>query len=399
MIYQFFLLKRQLEDLLIMPFIWIGRNLKDRLIDVNPFDILLLFSSYHIGGAEKVHLQIASALKGRKALVVFTKKSTAAVYKQAFIETGHQIIDVSRFTDNKFQYWNNLIYRGVFASLIENQKSNTIVFNGQSNFGYKLSPWLNKSIVQIDLIHAFSSFSWIRIPFLSFYQKTIMISNRSIAEHKTQYQKIGVPEHEVGKIMYLPNGISLPKLMERKELDSAKLRVLYVGRATGEKRVHLIAAIARSAAMEGIPCTFSMVGDVQNAIPKDDQSFVHFYGAINNAETLNAIYAEHDVLIMTSLHEGFPLTIMEGMASGCVILSTPVGDIPYHVHHKQNGYLFSNTTDENKIVEEALTYLKQIMENPDLFKVMSSNNLTYAKKEFDLSIFEQRYQTMFDQLK
>jgi Lon protease-like protein len=30
---------------------------------------------------------------------------------------------------------------------------------------------------------------------------------------------------------------------------------------------------------------------------------------------------------------------------------------------------------------------------------MSSNNLTYAKKEFDLSIFEQRYQTMFDQLK
>jgi glycosyltransferase involved in cell wall biosynthesis len=153
----------------------------------------------------------------------------------------------------------------VFASLIENQKSNTIVFNGQSNFGYKLSPWLNKSIVQIELIHAFSSFSWIRIPFFSFYQKTIMISNRSMAEHKTQYQKIGVPVHEFGKIMYLPNGISLPKLMERKELDTAKLSVLYVGRATAEKRVHLVAAIARSAAMEGIPCAFSMVGDVQNA--------------------------------------------------------------------------------------------------------------------------------------
>ena len=226
-----------------------------------------------------------------------------------------------------------------------------------------------------------------------------MISNRSIAEHKTQYQKIGVPEHEVGKIMYLPNGIPLPKMMETKEIDSVKLKVLYVGRATAEKRVHLVAAIARSASLEGIPCAFSMVGNVQNAIPKDDQSYVHFYGAINNAETLNAIYAEHDVLIMTSLHEGFPLTIMEGMASGCVILSTPVGDIPYHVHHKKNGYLFSSTTDENKIVEEGLTYLKQIMENHNLFKEISNNNLTYAKKEFDLSIFEHRYQTMFDQLK
>ena len=118
-----------------------------------------------------------------------------------------------------------------------------------------------------------------------------MISNRSIAEHKTQYQKIGVPEHEFGKIMYLPNGIPLPKMMETKEIDSVKLKVLYVGRATAEKRVHLVAAIARSASLEGIPCAFSMVGDVQNAIPKDDQSYVHFYGAINNAETLNAIYA------------------------------------------------------------------------------------------------------------
>ena len=396
--YKFFLLKRQLEDLLILPFIWMGRKFKNQLTDVNPFDILLLFSSYHIGGAEKVHLQIARALKGRKVLVVFTKKSSSAFYKEAFIETGHQILDISKFTDNKIQYWNNLIFRGAVASLVENQKSKAIVFNGQSNFGYKLSPWLSKSIVQIELIHAFCSFSWIRIPFLSFYQKTIMISNRSIAEHKTQYQKIGVPEHEVEKIMYLPNGISLPKLMETKQINSAKLRVLYVGRATAEKRVHLFAAIARRASLEGIPCTFSMVGDVQNTIPKDDQSYVHFYGAINSAEVLNTIYAENHVLLMTSLHEGFPLTIMEGMSAGCVIISTPVGDIPYHVKHEKNGYLFSSTTDENKIVEEGLTYLKQIMEKPDLFKEMSSNNLTYAKKEFDLSIFESRYQALFDQL-
>jgi L-malate glycosyltransferase len=396
--YKFFLLKRQLEDLLILPFIWMGRKFKYQLTDVNSFDILLLFSSYHIGGAEKVHLQIARALKGRKVLVVFTKKSSSAFYKEAFIETGHQILDISKFTDNKIQYWNNLIFRGAVASLVENQKSKAIVFNGQSNFGYKLSPWLSKSIVQIELIHAFCSFSWIRIPFLSFYQKTIMISNRSIAEHKTQYQKIGVPEHEVGKIMYLPNGISLPKRLETKEINSAKLKVLYVGRATAEKRVHLFTAIARRASLEGIPCTFSMVGDVQNTIPKDDQSYVHFYGAINSAEVLNTIYAENHVLLMTSLREGFPLTIMEGMSAGCVILSTPVGDIPYHIKHEKNGYLFSTTTDENKIVEEGLTYLKQIMEKPDLFKEMSSNNLTYAKKEFDLSIFESRYQALFDQL-
>ena len=59
--YRLFLLKRQLEDLLILPFIWIGKILGSRLIEAKPFDILFIFPFYHTGGAEKVHLQIANA--------------------------------------------------------------------------------------------------------------------------------------------------------------------------------------------------------------------------------------------------------------------------------------------------------------------------------------------------
>jgi len=397
--YRLFLLKRQLEDLLILPFIWIGKILGSRLIEAKPFDILFIFPFYHTGGAEKVHLQIANAFKGRKGLVLFTKKSSATIYKQAFIETGLELIDISSYTDNKFQYWNNLIFRGAVAELVEKQESKPIVFNGQSNFGYKLSRWLEKEIVQVELIHAFCSFSWIRIPFLSFYKKTIMISNHSIAEHKKQYKELGVPDFEANKIIYLPNGISFPTMAERQENASSTINVLYVGRATSEKRVGLIAKIAKRVKEKRLQVEFNMVGDVMHVIPEEYQKFIHFHGPINNEKELFDIYQKNQVFIMTSLHEGFPLTIMEAMAAGCLILSTPVGDIPYHVKKDVNGYLYSTTTDEETIVLESIAYLEQILDQPSICKQISSNNQAYALKEFELSIFEKRYQSLFEQLK
>jgi glycosyltransferase involved in cell wall biosynthesis len=175
--------------------------------------------------------------------------------------------------------------------------------------------------------------------------------------------------------------------------------VLYVGRATAEKRVNLIAKIAMQLATENTEIKLSMVGDVQNEIDPHLQPYIHFYGAINNEADLFRIYLEHDVLIMTSLHEGFPITIMEAMAAGCIILSTPVGDIPYHVKHEQNGFLYSSVEDESSIISESLTHLRQIQHDKALQEQMVNNNQQYAQKEFELSIFEQRYQSLFDQLK
>jgi glycosyltransferase involved in cell wall biosynthesis len=172
-----------------------------------------------------------------------------------------------------------------------------------------------------------------------------------------------------------------------------------VGRATAEKRVNLIAKIAMQLATENIDIKLSMVGDVQNELDPHLQPYIHFYGAINNEADLFRIYLEHDVLIMTSLHEGFPITIMEAMAAGCIILSTPVGDIPYHVKHGQNGFLYSSVEDESSIFSESLTLLKQIQHDYALQEQIVNNNQQYAQKEFELSIFENRYQSLLNQTK
>lgn len=392
-------MKRKIEDLFIFPFVLLGKIISKWVLNADSFEVLFIFPFYHTGGAEKVHSLIANTFRNKKALILFTRKSTDLRHLDAFKASGHQIIDISKYTDNKLFYWNNLVLRGVVAGLVNRQTNAPIVFNGQSNFGYKLSPWINNSIKQIELIHAFCSFSWIRIPFISFYSNTIMISHYAIEEHKQQYSKLGIPEKEFLKIKYITNGIQIPSGLKRKERTSDSLKVLYVGRSSAEKRVNLIGRISKQLAIENLDIKFSMVGDVQNEIDSSLQPYIHFYGAINDEANLFKIYLEHDVLIMTSLHEGFPITIMEAMTAGCIILSTPVGDIPHHVKHGQNGFLFSSVEDESNIMSESIMHLKHIQHDKVLQQQIANNNQQYAQKEFELSIFEQHYQSLFDQLK
>lgn len=399
MTYHLFLLKRQIENIFIFPFILIGKLIGASFVKKEDFELLLIFPFYHTGGAEKVHSLIANTFKNKKALILFTRKSKDTRYLHSFKESGHEIIDISRYTDNKFLYWNNLIYRGIIAKMVNQQSGSPIVFNGQSNFGYKLSPWVKKEIVQIELIHAFSSFSWIRIPFINYYSKTVMISRYAINEHKEQYLKLGIPDNEFNKIQYITNGIAIPSDVTRPVKQGNTLNVLYVGRSTSEKRVNLIAQIAQQASINQLDIKFSMVGDLKEYIESAYHPYIQFFGPVNNEEELFKIYQKHDVLMMTSLHEGFPISIMEAMSAGCAILSTPVGDIPYHVKHEQNGFLFSSSTDETIIKTEAIDYLRKLLNHPEVLTEMCIINQEYAQKEFELSIFEKRYQSLLHQIK
>ncbi len=395
--YRLFLLKRQVEDVLIFPFVLIGKIISKLVFKTEPFEIVFIFPFYHTGGAEKVHSLIANTFKGKKGLILFTRKSVDDRYLEKFKASGHQVIDISKYTDNKLFYWNNLFFRGIIAGLVNRQSTNTLVFNGQSNFGYKLSPWINNSIKQIELIHAFCSFSWIRIPYIKYYSSTVMISRYAIEEHRIQYQQLGISDFEFNKIQYITNGIAFPANLDKPALQEKYLKVLYVGRATEEKRVNLVAAIAKKAAENNLPIQFSMVGNVKNEIDSSYHPFINFYGTINNEDTLYEIYKEHQVLLMTSLHEGFPISIMEAMASGCTILSTPVGDIPYHVKQNQHGFLFSSITDEEIIKREAIGFLISLLNDSEQLNDISKTNQEYAKRVFDLPIFEKHYLNLFEQ--
>lgn len=396
MMYRLILFKRIVEDLFIFPFILWGRW-KARQQPLNKaYEVFFFFPFYHTGGAEKVHSLIANALKDKKALIIFTRRSQDSAFKKDFEAAGHDIMDISSHTDHKERYWDNLIYRGVFAAYINAQQQPTLVFNGQSNFGYKLSRWIRPSIPQIELIHSFSSFSYIRMPFLPFYRETVMISKRRIDDHLELYRRWGVPVIYDTRIRYIVNGIALPepRPTAKKGIPDS---MLFVGRGTAEKRPLVAARLAAKMMDAGINISMGFVGDVSQAVEASAFPEFTFYGNISDPSTLDDLYRDQaDFLLVTSSEEGFPLVIMEAMARGAVIIATPVGDIPVHVKQEENGLVFSSIHDEESMFSEALTFIQFLQANPEQFSRISARNIAYAYDNFGLPTFVAQYKTLIE---
>ncbi len=76
-------------------------------------------------------------------------------------------------------------------------------------------------------------------------------------------------------------------------------------------------------------------------------------GFIRDECTLNLLYCAADVVVVPSLHENLPNTIMEAMASGTPCVAFNVGGVPDLIDHKQNGYL-AQPNDARSLLEGIL---------------------------------------------
>ncbi len=387
--YKYYLLKRFIENVCLFPFILAGRMIAKLYPLKKKYRIFFFFPFCHTGGAEKIHAQITQAAGGSDCIIFFTKKSVNQSFLDEFKQSGCTIKDISWYTDNKWLYFLNFIYRGIMAGYINSQQKVPVVFNGQCNFGYKISPWINRKTPQIELIHSFNSFSYIRIPFLSFIDKTVMISKKRIEDHLLFYKEKKIPAQYGKRINYIPNAIQLPSVTTAKETN--EFIVLYVGRGGKEKRVHLIAEMAKQLIKIDKNIKFHFLGDVSNVLQQTDYPYIHFYGNQDNKDVIQSIYAKAHIVILTSTTEGFPMVVIEGMANGCAIIATPVGDIPYHIQNGQNGFLFSNAQQETTIVTEGIEIIKSLQANPDILNNISKINIQYASNNFGIEKFNMAY--------
>ncbi len=382
-----------IENIFIFPFIITGRLIATFRPLKKEYRIFFFFPFYHTGGAEKVHAQIAGATGGTDCIIFFTRRSDDDRFIDDFKKTGCDIKDISVSTDNKWLYFLNLVYRGIITGYINSQKLKPIVFNGQCNFGYKISPWIHDTIKQVELIHSLNSFSYIRIPFIPFIDKTVMISRQRIEDHKKLYQRYQVPLHYAERIVYICNGIPLPPSI-KSERPFSPFTILYAGRPGPEKRIHLITAMARELQKENKDIQFEMIGDLSAIVDIPALPFIKFHGNINDPEKINSIYARSHLLLITSSTEGFPMVIMEAMANGCAIIATPVGDIPFHVKNGENGFLFSSVENESAIISEACEKIIWLKNSPGQWKKISETNARYAAEFFGIEQFNAAYKNL-----
>jgi glycosyltransferase involved in cell wall biosynthesis len=99
-------------------------------------------------------------------------------------------------------------------------------------------------------------------------------------------------------------------------------------------------------------------GELENELRRQvgeyglDQSVV-FAGVSAN---MPAVYGAMDLLIIPSLSEGLPMTMLEAMAAGIPVMATPVGDIPKVIMDGKSGFLFASGSVEALIDKMQMVY-------------------------------------------
>lgn len=394
--YAHYVFKRKLEGIFIWPFICLGKIICSLKKKQKEYRIFFFFPFYHTGGAEKVHAQIAQSVGNSNCIIFFTRKSTDKTFLKDFRDTGCTIIDISRYTDNKWLYFMNLIYRGIISSHINNQTVQPIVFNGQCNFAYKLSPWLSSSIKQIELIHALNTFSYIRLPFIEFYRQSLTVSQEVMDKNLAVEKRIAAPIFLNRDFSFVESRIELPPQKVIKDFHARELKVLYVGRGTPDKRVHIAAMVAAQNSSPTIK--FHFAGNVEHNIPAEHKSYCILHGDITDAAALNNLYNECHVLIVTSSTESGPLVVLEAMARGLAIVTTNVGFAPNYIENNVNGFKINPDLDEKDIITSIGTYIQELHNNRDLLKRMGELNTEIAFSNFGIDQFHEAYKAIFNKV-
>lgn len=376
------------------PFILIGRFIAMFRPLKKEYDFFMFFPSYGIGGAEKINATVLDILEGKNIIVFFTRKSPGDALLYMFQKPYVKIYDISKYTDNKFIYWANLIYRGIISGYIKKQKTAPVVFNGQCNFAYKLFPHLSKKVLKVELIHTSEKrFSWVTFPYIPFIDTRIMVSENIIKQHLKYYSALGVPtkyNNRIKKIFY-----TIPVPQERPiKKRSGKVKVYYAGRGGFQKRLEVLFEMVRICLKDGLPVEFHFAGSFRDEIPEDIFSQIIWHGQIGSADAMYDLHRQMDILILTSRFEGFPLAIMEAMSCGVSIVATAVDGIPEHIVDYKNGILIKSQEEED-IIQEGVIHLKTLIADADLRSRIAENNFDYAQANFSKSKFKDSYWEVF----
>ena len=279
----------------------------------------------------------------------------------------------------------NFFFRGVLSAWI-NKSAQPVIFGGESLFFYKMLPHVKKNTKKIELCHLNT---WIEysLGFVKYIDLRIFSTPKIKRDVEDLYRSNHLAPSFFNKLVFIDNKVDVPPF---KESTNDILQVLYVGRGAPQKRVHLIAEIAKQMRQQGDRIHFSFAGDVENMIPADTRKYVTLYGNVSEEKELHNIYMNSDVLILTSAYEGLPIVIMDMMARGKIVISTAVDGIPDYITHKENGLLITET-EEEKIVRQGIELLELLINDRDLRSQIGIKSYQYAMKRFSGETFCQSY--------
>ena len=332
---------------------------------MNPMKVLHLRASTEVAGAEHVLLDICNRLQGEGTafevcLFAFEGKETPFANEVA---ANHIPLHFIRMQYPPFYLGE--IYR--LIKLFRKQSISVLHCHGAradviGGIAAKLC-----GIPAVSTVHGFTAYSpkmrfyeWLDIKALRFFIRAILaVSDKlrlKLLGHGISSEKILVLRN-IPRLRFRPPDVNLAS-------RNGSLRLGFVGRLSPEKGLaFLVDAFGKLRTDQDIHLNIIGEGPEKANIRTKVKSLgledrVTFHGYVPDPET---IYSMIDLLILPSLTEGIPLTLLEGMSFGLPIIASDVGGIPEIVENNRSGLLVKAGS-----VDDLTEKMNLLIKDPDM---------------------------------
>jgi len=210
-----------------------------------------------------------------------------------------------------------------------------------------------------------------------------------------------------GKTEIFPNAVNVAEFTgkndgfksDRSIPEEGKI-VLFISRLIKEKGVYDLIEAIPSVLKENDGAYFLFAGEGPERSrmeatcgQKGIENHVRFLGHIQQNDAKRA-FASADIFVLPACHpEGMPMAVLEALAAGLPVISTPLGAIPDIVKDGVNGFLVEpNAPDQ--IAEK----IGLLLRREDLKKRIREENIRLARREYDREIALNKLEKLYSSL-
>jgi len=199
--------------------------------------------------------------------------------------------------------------------------------------------------------------------------------------------------HRAGDVYYMPYGIPLPG--RQRTPSPGPLRLIFAGRLEhGQKGVLDLPAIDARLQDMHVDVTWTVVGDGPHAkelrASWPESPRVRYRGMLTRSHTVDVV-ADHDVFVLPTRMEGFPVALLEAMGAGVVpVVSNIESGVPDAVTADVTGLL-----PEVGDVDGFASALARLARDSETLERMSANGRMLVRDRFDIRLRVRDYQALY----
>lgn len=177
----------------------------------------------------------------------------------------------------------------------------------------------------------------------------------SRATHELLAEGYGVPRE---KLSLIPNGVDCGKFKPGVRSDPSPPKILICSRLDPRKNI----SVGLEALSEvGRKYEVRIIGDGPEkprleALGKKLTNRAHFLGRVEEAKLVDE-FSTSDIFLSTSLSEGFGLSLLQAMASGCAVIASDIAAHRELVEHMKDGLVYSTKKELGENLELLMTDL------------------------------------------